>query len=176
MQLLSKAQAGEAEAFGELYLRYAQTVFRFLFAHLNDRLDAEDLTEEVFLKVWRCLPEYHEQGVPFLAFLFRIARNALIDFYRRSGRSGQHISLNTRSDTDMITDPGESVLENLEYQEIRQTLAKLKDDYRTVLVLRFISELSPLETARAMGRTEGAVRILQHRALVALRGMLNKLN
>jgi RNA polymerase sigma-70 factor (ECF subfamily) len=76
----------------------------------------------------------------------------------------------------MIADPGETILENLEYQEIRQMLAMLKEDYRTVLVLRFISELTPQETARAMGRTEGAVRILQHRALVALRGMLNKLN
>ena len=172
IQLLTKAKMGEAEAFGELYERYAQSIFRFLYAHVTDRLDAEDLTEEVFLRVWRSLPGYQEQGVPFLAFLFRIARNALIDFYRRSGRSGQHMSLNVQPIPDLLADPSASVSVNLEYQEIRQTLTKLKDEYRTVLVLRFLNDLSPEETSRAMGRTPGAVRILQHRALVALRSLL----
>ena len=75
VQLIARAQDGEADAFGELYERYVQTIFRFVYVRLDDRRDAEDLTEEVFLRVWQSLPGYREQGVPFLAFLFRIARN-----------------------------------------------------------------------------------------------------
>lgn len=172
-QLLQIAQNGETEAFGELYGRYAPTVFRFLYAHINDRMDAEDLTEEVFLRVWRRLSSYSEQGVPFLAFLFRIARNTLIDHYRRSGRSKSSMSLDDGKPLpDMDHDPGDLAMTNLQHQEIRRILGRLREDYRTVLVLRFLSDLSPEETAHVMGRSEGAVRILQHRALTALRNLL----
>jgi RNA polymerase sigma-70 factor (ECF subfamily) len=175
-QLVIAAKAGDPEAFGELYTRYAQVVFRFLSAHVNDRMDAEDLTEEVFMRVWRTLPSYQEQGVPFLAFLFRVARNALIDFYRRSARAGKHASLEANPLADIRSDPGDAAMANLEHQEIRGTLNLLRDDYRTVLVLRFLSDLSPEETAQVMERTEGAVRILQHRALAALRNLLEGSN
>ena len=93
VQLLEDAQSGNAEAFGELYERHAQKVFRFLYARLDNRLDAEDLTEDVFIRVWRSLPTYRDWGNPFLAYVFRIARNALIDHYRRSGASKQLMSL-----------------------------------------------------------------------------------
>jgi RNA polymerase sigma-70 factor, ECF subfamily len=171
-ELLVSAVRGEPEAFGELYQRYARIVFRFIYAHLNDRLDAEDLTEEVFLRAWRSIKNYREQGVPFLAYLFRIARNVLIDFYRRAGRAGGHMSIEERPFPDVGPDPGETAMVNLEHQEVRKTLEQLRDDYRTVLILRFLSGLSPEETGEVMGRTPGAVRILQHRALSALRNLL----
>jgi RNA polymerase sigma-70 factor, ECF subfamily len=171
-ELLKNAQCGEAEAFGELYQRYSRIVFRFIYAHLNERLDAEDLTEEVFLRAWRSIAGYKEQGVPFLAYLFKIARNVMIDFYRRAGRSGGHMSIDEKPFPDLGPDPGETAMVNLEHQEIRSTLDQLRDDYRTVLILRFLSGLSPEETGDVMGRTPGAVRILQHRALSALRNLL----
>jgi RNA polymerase sigma-70 factor (ECF subfamily) len=172
-QLLKSAQDGDTEAFGRLYERYADRVFRFLFAHVDNRLDAEDLTEDVFLRVWRSLPNYREQGVPFLAYLFRIARNALIDHYRRSGLTKNQVSIEDLSLHDGNPGPGESAISSLEREELRVSLEQLRDDYRTVLVLRFLSELSPEETAQVMGRTPGAVRVLQHRALSALRSMLD---
>jgi RNA polymerase sigma-70 factor (ECF subfamily) len=171
-ELIKNAQEGESEAFGELYQRYAQTIFRFIYANLNDRLDAEDLTEEVFFRAWRSLPKYRQQGVPFLAYLFKIARNVLIDFYRRAGRSGGIMSIEEKQITDFNPDPGETAILNIEHQEVRQTLTQLREDYRTVIVLRFLSGLSPEETGQVMGRTPGAVRILQHRALSALRSLL----
>jgi RNA polymerase sigma-70 factor, ECF subfamily len=173
VQLMALAQDGDAEAFGELYERYAQSVYRFLSAHLNDRLDAEDLTEEVFLRVWRTLPKYNEQGVPILAYFFRIARNALIDHYRRTSRSGKQMPLDASPIIDKNPDPGDVALSRMEHQEIRSILDQLSEDYRNVLVLRFLSELTPGETAHVMGRTEGAVRILQHRALAALRDLID---
>ena len=172
-QLLKSAGNGNAEAFGILYERYADRVFRFLFAHVDNRLDAEDITEDVFLRVWRSLPNYREQGVPFLAFLFRIARNALIDHYRRSGSVKSQVSIEDLSIRDNNPGPGESMISSLEREELRASLEQLRDDYRTVLVLRFLSELSPDETAQVMGKSAGAVRVLQHRALNALRLMLD---
>jgi len=172
IQLLTTAQGGDADAFGELYERYAPRVFRYLYAHLGNRLDAEDLTEEVFLRVWRTLPNYQEQGVPFLAFLFRVAHNALIDYYRHVSKPGQEVSIENMALIDHGPGPGELVMTLLEHQQLRQTLLQMREDYRTVLVLRFLSELTPDETAQVMGRSSGAVRVLQHRALAALRRML----
>lgn len=172
-QLLKSAKDGDTEAFGFLYERYAERVFRFLFAHLDNRLDAEDLTEEVFLRVWRSLPNFREQGVPFLAFIFRIARNALIDHYRRSGQTKNQVSIEEITVRDGNPGPIESAISSLEREELRISLEQLREDYRTVLVLRFLSELSPEETAQVMGRSTGAIRVLQHRALLALRAMLN---
>lgn len=172
-QLLLAAKDGDTEAFGILYERYADRIFLYLFGRVNNRLDAEDITEDVFLRVWRSLPNYREQGVPFLAFLFRIARNALIDHYRRSNPVKGQVSIDDMSLRDNRPGPGESALSSLEREELRASLEQLRDDYRTVLVLRFLSELSPHETAEVMGRTPGAVRVLQHRALASLRTMLD---
>ena len=177
VQLLKIAKEGEPEAFGELYERYAQVIFRFFYANLNNRFDAEDLTEEVFLRALRSLPKYRDQGFPFPAFLFRIAQNALVDHYRRSGRSAHDISTDSDDEIqipDDRPDPAESATSNLQHQELRKVLDQLREDYRNVLVLRFLNELSPEETAQVMERSVGAVRVLQHRALAALRNMLDK--
>lgn len=170
--LLKKAQDGDAEAFGELYELHAPAIFRFIYAHIDNRLDAEDLTEDVFFRAWRSLPSYKDQGVPFLALLFRIARNAVIDHYRRSAHSKQQTSIEDIIVHDGRPGPVETVITNLEHQEVRLVLEQLREDYSTVLALRFLSELSPEETAKVMGRSAGAVRVLQHRALTALRSLI----
>jgi len=172
-QLLNKAQRGDPQAYGELYEWYAPRVFRYLFAHLDNRQDAEDLTEEVFLRVWRSITSYREQGVPYQAYLFKIARNALIDHYRKNASTKQEVSIEDISLRDREPGPGEAVTTMLEHEGLRHMMGKLREDYRTVLVLRFLSELSPEETAQVMGRSAGAVRVLQHRALAALRDLMS---
>lgn len=171
-QLIIKCQNGESDAFGELYQRYLTPVYRFIYARLNDRQDAEDLAEEVFIRVWRSIASYEDQGVPFISYLFRVARNAIIDHYRSTGRKGYQESIEGQSLPDLHADPSDIAMTNLENQEIRQILDQLRDDYRMVLVLRFLSELSPEEIAQVMGRSTGAVRVLQHRALISLRDLL----
>jgi len=173
-QLIHAAQGGEAEAFGELYERYAERVFRYLFAHLSNRMDVEDLTEEVFLRVWRSLPRYKERGVPFLAFLYRIAHNVLVDHYRRAERATPQVALNDLPIRDQAPGPGEMVMMEIDHQELRAMLGRLRADYRKVLALRFLSGLTPDETAEVMGRSAGAVRVLQHRALAALRKLMEQ--
>ncbi len=174
-ELIKKAQHGDQHAFGELYECHAPVIFRYLFAHLDSRMDAEDLTGEVFLKAWHSLPKYNERGVPFLAFLFRVARNVLVDYYRQSHRLDSK-SPEELEDYKQESDPEpiETVGNNMEHQHILRVLAGLRPDYQTVLTLRFISELSPEETAQVMERSVGAIRVLQHRALAALRQEIEK--
>ncbi len=172
-QLIQFARQGDVQAYGEIYNRYVVKVYRYYLAHLDNAHDAEDLTEEVFFRVWRALPGYQEKGIPFYALLFQVARNGLIDFYRRSVQTKQLVSIDDVSIADKGTDPGEIVLKNFRHKELRQAMKGLREDYRTVLALRFLSGLSPEETAKAMGRSQGAVRVLQHRALAALRELLD---
>lgn len=168
-QLIIQAKDGDAESFGELYERNVNAVYRFLYARLDNSMDAEDFTEEVFLRAWNSLSGYHERGVPFLAFLLIIARNVLIDHYRRNGRSPQQVTIEDIQLKDTNPDPDELTAMNLKHQEIHQALGQLRDDYQEVLVLRFLNDLSPNETAQVMKRSTGAVRVLQHRAIAALR-------
>jgi RNA polymerase sigma-70 factor, ECF subfamily len=172
-RLVSRAQDGDVEAYGELYLRHAGKVFGYLAAHVDSIQDAEDLTGDVFYRCWQALPGYHERGVPFLAYLLRIARNALVDHYRREKRyNHEEIEKAESLPTNPQTQPVEIVVARMELQHLRHLLDQLRPDYRTVLVLRFMSELTVLETARVMDRSTGAVRVLQHRALEALRDLL----
>lgn len=171
-ELVKNAQGGDAEAFGEIYERHAQAVFRFFASRLDNQLDAEDLTEDVFLRVWRSLPNYHEKGVPFSAFLFRIANNALIDHYRKVNSPSSEVSIENELLQDNRHNPEDVVAEDIEHDELRNVLGQLRDDYRDVLILRFLSELSPVETAKVMDRSVGAIRILQHRALIAVRNLV----
>jgi len=173
-ELLRRAKDGEAEAFGELYERHVNAVYRFLYARLDNRLDAEDLSEEVFLRAWNSLNNYHERGIPFLAFLLIIARNVLIDHYRRNGREPKQVPIDDLQLRDKNPDPGEVTSLNVKHQELRQAIELLRDDYQEVLVLRFINDLSPTETAKVMKRSTGAVRVLQHRAIAALRKTLEE--
>ena len=172
LQLLRQAQKGDAEAFGVLYEIHAPGVFRYLFSHLEDRLDAEDLTGEVFLRAWRALPGFHWRGIPLRAYLFRVAHNALMDHYR-SRRQQPALDLEDERVQDSLPDPSQALHLHLERKEIRRLLEGLRTDYRTVLDLRFIAGLSPDETAQVMGRSAGAVRVLQHRALEALRKIVD---
>lgn len=176
-RLLQQAQGGDTEAFGLLYEQYAPAVFRFLYAHLDDRLDAEDLTEEVFFRVWQSLPGYEARGVPFGGFVFRVARNALYDHYRRSRRQPHRpgsLEWAEEHHAGPGSDPAVSVLEQMEHRVLHQTLGLLREDHRQVLSLRFLAGLTPEETAQAMGKSTGAIRVLQHRALAALKKLITR--
>ena len=171
-QLLKAAQQGKVDAFGLLYERHAAAIFRYLYVHLGSRPDAEDLTSEVFIRAWQSLPRYQQRGVPFRAYLVRVAHNALVDAYRRR-RDETRLS---REDDGVPASeqdgPAETLSGKTEQAELAGLLAELKEEYRTVLVLRFLSQLSPAETAAVMRRSPGAVRVLQHRALESMRQKL----
>jgi RNA polymerase sigma-70 factor (ECF subfamily) len=173
-ELIETAKNGDAQAFGVLYERYSPQVYRFFAVHLNVYLDAEDLTVEVFLRAGQNLNDYEEKGIPFLAYLFTVSRNMLIDFYRHSDKFAQVKSIEDQELHDTQPKPEDALMMRLQQEEIRNTLGRLPEDYQMVLILRFLSELSPDETARVMKRSPGAIRVLQHRALAALRDLLEK--
>jgi RNA polymerase sigma-70 factor (ECF subfamily) len=170
-QVIKQVKSGDAEAFGMLYDQYAEVIFRYVYSHLENRLDAEDLTEEIFLRAWRALPKYDERGLPFSAFLFRIARNSLIDYYRQRK---QVQSIDDMEIQSHEAGPEETVDLAIENHDLRKTIAELREDYRNVLIFRFLSGLSPEETAQVMQRSVGAVRVLQHRALSALKDLMER--
>jgi RNA polymerase sigma-70 factor (ECF subfamily) len=173
IELIKYAQSGNTEAFGVIYERYARVIYRFLNAHLNNVQDAEDILADVFLRVWKVLPKYQDRGTPFLVMLFRIARNRLIDHYRHVGTRKPHVSIDYVTIPDRKNEPADILVAKWENAELGRTMQRLREDYRTVLALRFISGLSPDETAQVMDRSVGAVRVLQHRALASLRELLN---
>jgi RNA polymerase sigma-70 factor (ECF subfamily) len=174
-ELIDLARNGEVDAFGEIYSRYADSIFRYLYAHLNDVQDAEDLMADVFLRTWRALPEFQPNPkVPFYVFLYRIARNRLIDHYRRAAVRQNDISLEENDELEQPSDASQPALQNLERIEMGKVIQKLRSEYRTVLVLRFLNGLTPEETAQVMQKSVGAVRVLQHRALRALQKLFVK--
>lgn len=165
-KLVSGAQAGDSEAFGRLYRAYVQAIYRYLFLRLSDTSLAEDLTAEVFLRAVDGLPRYIQRGLPFGAWLFRIARDRLVDYYRQSARRPTaELDDNLPSD---LPEPSDSVVDSETAETLREALAKLTDEQRDVIQFRFMEEWSLEETARVMNKSVNAVKALQHRALNAL--------
>jgi RNA polymerase sigma-70 factor (ECF subfamily) len=164
--LLARAQAGDAEAFGELYGTYATRVYRFLLAQVEEPADAEDLTSEIFLKVLGSLERYEDRGLPFGAWLFRVARNTLIDTGRRTRPS---TALDDASEPALQGGQQDALERAAERADIRTALERLTPDQRDVILLRFFAGLSPQEIGSIMGKPRGTVAVLQFRALAALR-------
>lgn len=169
--LVERAQAGDAGAFGELYERLAPKVYSYLYYHLNGHTPlAEDLTEEVFVKVLEKLGRYQNRGLPFSAWLFRIAHNHLIDYLRAQPKLGLGSIEECRGVPERRAE--QSLELTLTHAELARALGHLTEDQRRVVVLRFLQGMSTAETARVLGKTEDAVKKLQARGLQMLRKSL----
>lgn len=166
--LVHLAQAGNVDAFGELYERHAPAIFRYLFARVSDRQQVEDMTNEVFVRVWDALPNYEQRGVPFKSYLFRVAHNLLVGFYRKFRHSLPLYENTARAKEN----PEELAETRIAWEGAMEALEILPAHYRRVLELRFFAGLSSKEIGQVLGKTAGAVRVTQHRALVALRRAL----
>lgn len=164
--------ASGREAVCELYDRYNKPIFRYLWARVSNRELAEDLTGEVFARMVAGLPRYRIAGGTFQAWLYRIAHNLLVDQYRKE-RGKNEISLEDVEFIGMPGDDPEQTTEQALFIERAMTgLKKLDSTQQEILILRFISGLSLQEVATTLGKTVGAVKIAQHRALKELRGLL----
>lgn len=171
-ELVDLAKRGDSEAFGELYERYAPKIFRFVYASLNNRWDAEDITEEVFIRTWRSLDSYNESGFPFSAFIYRIARNIMIDQYREDRRGEPEVSIDDHAGLESGHDPTDRFEQKLEHIQLLKAVQQLRKEYQEIIILRFMSELSAEEIAEITGQSIGSIRVLQHRALNALKKLL----
>ena len=172
-QLVVLAQQGDQTAFASLYEQYSPLVYRFLRRRLDGADEVvEDLTEDVFVKVYEKIDRYVERGLPFTAWLYRIAHNQLVDYVRTLPRHTAH-------SLDLVADVPEHQASS-EYRSVldRETLepamARLTAEQRQAVELRFLKGMSVAETAAQMGRSEEAVKKLQARALANLRRSLTE--
>ncbi len=173
-ELVVRTQRGDAVAFGALYEQHAPEIYRYLVRHLNGQRDlAEDLTSEVFLKVFERIGSYQSRGLPFTAWLYRIARNHMID-HLRGQRSRAADSLEQVPAVAEVADRGAArdYGQVLDQVTLRPALARLSQDQRRALELRFLEGLRTATTAAIMGKSEDAVKKLQSRGLGALRRIL----
>lgn len=171
-RLVAAAQAGDADAFGELYDRYVDVVFRYVLYRVGDRALAEDVTSETFLRAFRRIATISYQGRDVGAWFVTIARNLVLD-HVKSSRFRLEVAT-AEPDDGRTTEPGPEaqVLTRITHTELLACVQQLGDDQRECVVLRFLHGLSVAETAAAMGRNEGAIKALQHRAVRRLAQLL----
>jgi len=169
--LVRRAQQRDEEAFARIYEEYFDKIYRFVTFRIGDQTEAEDVTQQVFIKVLHSISSFKWKGIPFSAWLFRIARNQVIDYVRKKKRYAT-VPLDERvADSDI--DPQSATERKLDIERVLAATKQLTDSQREVISLRFTSELSVAEVARIMGKSEGAVKALQHSAIAALRKVLS---
>jgi RNA polymerase sigma-70 factor (ECF subfamily) len=172
-QIVDAARAGDEQALSELYLLYFPRVYRYILARTGNQYDAEDLAEEVFMKVLEAIDRFQWREAPFSAWLFRIAHNALISKRRKETSRGKSTQLTDVYATD--ADGPEILVESrLAVREVMAAAEKLPEAQRQVIALRFGAGLTVAETARAMGKGDGNVKVIQHKAIAKLREMMGQ--
>jgi RNA polymerase sigma-70 factor (ECF subfamily) len=170
--LVRAAQAGDSDAFGHLYERYFDQIYGYLSFRLHSTDEAEDVAGQVFLRALESLPRYRWTGVPFRAWLFRIARNLLVDALRRRARRPLEPLDDLLPDSGRLADPQEWLVEKVRREDALRAVDRLTAAQRHVMALKFAGGLSNAEVAHIVGRSEGAVKALQHAALRALQRLL----
>jgi RNA polymerase sigma-70 factor, ECF subfamily len=168
-QLVRLASMGDAAAFGKLYDIHLDTVYRYVYYKVRNGVEAEDITAQVFLKAWEAMPRYQLREAPFVHWLLRLARNAVIDRYR-TAKTHEELDETLRS---WDPDPQGEYLRGEETRELANAIRRLPEEYQTVIALRFMQDMSYQELAGLMGKSPGALRVIQHRALTALRRLLD---
>ena len=165
--LIRRAQALDPGALAELYDRHFDGIYRYLFTRTHHQADAEDLTEQVFLKMVDSIKRYRPRGVAFSSWLYRIAHNLLVDRYRRAGREAVELTAQVR-DLRPHADPAALVQNSEERRQLLVAVHRLTPEQQQVITMRFIDNLDVDEIARQMRRRPGAIHSMQHRALASL--------
>ena len=167
--LVKRAAGGDYGAFGDLYSLYVERIYRYAFYQVKDKMTAEDITEEVFIKAWKAINSCKGKEHTFSAWLYRIAHNQVIDIFRNQ-RKERAVEIETVA---ALHNPGTDVEIGLAHQELLNNIADLPSNQKQVIVLKFIEGLDNREIERVMGKSQGAIRVLQMRALAELRGKLS---
>ncbi|MFQ5616060.1 MAG: sigma-70 family RNA polymerase sigma factor [Anaerolineales bacterium] len=170
--ILKKAVQGDEDAFGVLYQRYVGRIYNYIYYRTGNQYDAEDLTARVFLRAMRHIQNYQDRGVPFSAWLYRIAHNLVANWHRDNSRR-QEIALDDIQLTQHAREhPEAALLHNEEREALLRVIRQLPPERQQLLILKFVEHLSNAEIGRVMGRTEGAIKSLYHRTLLSLRDQM----
>lgn len=168
-RILASAITGDREAFGQLYEQYVGRIYNYIYYRTGNAHDAEDLTERVFIRALNHIRNYRMRGLPFSAWLYRIAHNLVANWHRDNSRR-QEVGLEESFTPSQTSPHPEFELMRIEEQEsLLQFVRQLPADRQQVLILKFVDHLSNAEIGQVMGRTEGAVKSLYHRTLLTIR-------
>jgi RNA polymerase sigma-70 factor (ECF subfamily) len=166
---LARAAQGDSEAFGILYDRYVGRIYNYIYYRTGNQHDAEDLTSRVFTRAMKHIPKYEDRGLPFSAWLYRIAHNLVANWHRDNSRR-QIIELDDSIRMPTNQEQPESAVVRSEQEEFLLNLVnKLPEDRQQLLILKFVDHLSNAEIGQVMDKTEGAIKSLYHRTLMSLR-------
>ncbi|UCD10186.1 MAG: RNA polymerase sigma factor [Dehalococcoidales bacterium] len=169
--LVERAARGDTEAFGCLYDIYADRIYRHIFYRTSNINDAQDLTQEVFVKAWQGLPKYKRTKIPFAGWLFTISHNRIIDYYRTKK---DFIYLNNEIIIeDHAKNPQKLVDEEFTQQEVRRAILQLPEEQQQVIMMSLIEGFKYSEIAATLDKSEGNIRVIIHRALKKMREILN---
>ena len=169
--LVRRAQQRDQEAFAQLYEANFDKIYRYVVLRIGNKTEAEDVTQQVFLNALQSISSFRWKGAPFSAWLFRIAHNQVVDYLRKKTRQATE-SL----DESLViskSDPQLVVEQRLDIEQLMLATKQLTKAQQEVIALRFVSELSTAQVAKVMGKSGGAVKALQHSAIVALRKALS---
>ena len=168
--LVHRAQKGDKEAFAQLYESHFDKIYRYVVLKIGNKTEAEDMTQQVFLKALQSIRSFKWKGIPFSAWLFRIAHNLVVDYLRKVKK----VVITPLDESSVRSDSNPQLLteQRLDIEQLRSASKQLTRAQREVISLRFAGELSVAESAKVMGKSEGAVKALQHSAIVALRKTL----
>ncbi|MFC1932986.1 sigma-70 family RNA polymerase sigma factor [Chloroflexota bacterium] len=168
--LVQRAKQGDQWAFTQLYEAHFDRIYRYVVLKIGDRIEAEDMTQQVFIKALQSISSFNWKGAPFAAWLYRIAHNQIVDYLRKKKRKPEtaldESLLSSDSNPQLMTE------RNLDIEQVLLATKRLTDAQREVISLRFTSELPVAQVAKIMKKSEGAVKALQHSAIVALRKTL----
>jgi len=168
--LVKRAAGGNLEAFGELYSIYLDRIYRYIFYQIKDKMTAEDITEEVFIKAWKAIKSCKGKEKTFSSWLYRIAHNQVVDNLRSQRK---HLSTEAVENLADVSNPELETEGNLERQELLASLSCLPQSQKQVIILKFIEGLDNREIEHIMGKSQGAIRVLQMRALSTLKRELS---
>jgi len=169
--LVRRAKQRDQEAFTQLYEQHFDRIYRYVALRIGDRIEAEDMTQQVFLHALRSISSFKWKGVPFSAWLFRIAHNQVVDYLRKKTRQAT-VPLD-ESQAGSNSNPELMVVHSLDIEQLLLATKRLTKAQREVIALRFAGELSIAQVAKVMDKSQGAVKALQHSAIVALRKALS---
>jgi len=170
--LVQRAIGHDPEAFGKLYDTHVDRVYRHIYYRVGNEQDAEDLTQQVFLKAWQAIHRYKKKASPFIAWLMTISHNLVVDLYR-TRKDTAYLEAEVLADGP-ASSPEQAAETSLEQQRLRKAILQLGSDEQQVIILRFIEGFEFAEIASVLKKKEGNVRVILHRALVKLRNILEK--
>jgi RNA polymerase sigma-70 factor (ECF subfamily) len=173
-EALERAIQGDPESFSILYERYVTRIYNYIFYRTGSPYDAEDLTERVFLRALGHIKTYNNRGVPFTAWLYRIAHNLVANWHRDNSRR-KEVPLEDQKNLHLRSDHPETALVNSQDQaQLLQIIRGLSEERQQLIILKFVEHMSNAEVATIMGRSEGAIKSLYHRTLQSLREEMDK--